>query len=76
MPFCVIQIRNRSRQPFLQFESDAINIELDHCNDFVWAVASHFSAATSFGREKGACDRAPEASADRSIFPRRFIRQG
>jgi hypothetical protein len=27
-----------------------------------------FQRCTSFGREKGACDLAPEASADRSIF--------
>ncbi len=46
-----------------------------HCVGLVPPVTSRFSARAScpgpdacFGRERGACDRAPKASADRSDF--------
>jgi hypothetical protein len=40
-----------------------------HCAGFGSSVTAGFQPDTSSGREKGACDRAPEASADPSIFP-------
>jgi len=41
---------------------------LYHCTDFVLLVTGQVSVSACFGREKGACDRAPEASADLSDF--------
>jgi hypothetical protein len=46
-----------------------IAYHLYHCTDPVLLVTGQFSVGACFGREKGACDRAPEASADLSDFP-------
>lgn len=42
--------------------------DIYHCTSFVPPVTGRISALAYFGREKGACDRAPEASADQSDF--------
>jgi len=43
---------------------------LYHCADIGLLVTVQVSIGACFGREKGACDRAPEASADLSdVFP-------
>ena len=41
---------------------------LYHSADLVLLVTGQISVGAYFGREKGACDRAPEASADLSDF--------
>ena len=41
---------------------------LYHCADLVLSVTGQISVSACFGREKGAYDRAPEASADLSDF--------
>ena len=45
-----------------------IAYDLYHCADLVLLVAGQVSVYAYFGREKGACDLAPEASADQSDF--------
>ncbi len=42
--------------------------DLYHCTDLGLLVTVQFSVGACFGREKGACDLAPEASADLSDF--------
>jgi hypothetical protein len=41
---------------------------LYHCTNLVLLVTVQISVGACFGREKGACDLAPEASADLSDF--------
>ena len=47
---------------------------LYHCTNLVLLVTGQFSVGACFGREKGAYDRAPKASADLSDFLASFPR--